>query len=108
MDHEYFGRLAHNGYFPYFDQEPLAIFRSHKEAKTVKGLLPRWQEELLITDKWISQCSSLEREVLCNYRNSLKVHMIQIRMKKLLHFIPFYRTIRLILKQLISFMQRNS
>lgn len=64
MDHEYWGRLAYNGYRPLCIDSKLTAFRVHQSSKTSEGLIPFWREEVKIVDKWLQIARPEEMHIL--------------------------------------------
>ncbi|NTV48330.1 MAG: glycosyltransferase [Geobacteraceae bacterium] len=77
MDHEYWGRLAYNGFRPVCLQQTMALFRLHQQAKTARGEDEFFAEELTIVDNWSRKVTtSAEVQVLTNYRRTFALRLL--------------------------------
>lgn len=76
MDHEYWGRLARKGFYPYCLDRELAAFRRYDGSKTSEGLLPFFLEELQVVDMRTQNATPMEKQALSDCRvylvNSIK------------------------------------
>lgn len=82
MDHDYWGRLARQGFRPRCLATPLAIIRRHEHAKTTNGAAQFLREELRVVDKWLGQTSGWTALRLGWYRLNLPVRLRLQRLKR--------------------------
>lgn len=81
MDHEYWGRLAHNGFRPICLLQPLAMFRLHQQGKTAQGEENFVAEEQRVVENWIKRATASEVRILISYRRTLKLKFMLRRMQ---------------------------
>lgn len=77
MDHEYWGRLAYNGFRPICLEQILALFRLHQQGKTARGENEFLVEERIIVEKWLRRVTvPNEVQVLTNYRRTFGLRLL--------------------------------
>jgi len=85
MDHEYWGRLAYHGFRPICLQQTLAMFRLHPHGKTAQGDRNFIADERKVLDNWINRTNGPEARILINYRRTLKMRFIVLRIQRLVN-----------------------
>jgi len=73
MDHEYWGRLAFNGFRPLCISKPLAAFRMQNKAKTAEGKEPFWAEEIAIVKWWLERTTGHDARILQSYLRTFRL-----------------------------------
>ena len=75
MDHDYWGRMAFQGFRPHCLTMDLAVIRRHAEAKTTTGASRFVTEELRIVNKWRKIVSGSDGLRLAFYCSTLPVRL---------------------------------
>lgn len=83
MDHEYWGRLAYNGFRPHIIPAELAAFRQHPEAKTASGRKLFMREEQSVVDMWLCRVSGAEARMLRSYRRNMGVYLLLRKIRRI-------------------------
>ena len=82
MDHEYWGRLARNGFRPICVKKPLAAFRLQKEAKTAQGKNRFLEEEVAIVKWWQGHVSGRDAKFLRSYLRTFQLRVYWATFKR--------------------------
>jgi len=80
MDHDYWGRMAFQGFRPHCLASELAIIRRHADAKTTTGAERFVAEELMVVDKWRKLVAGPAALHLLWYRLTLRARLRSKRM----------------------------
>jgi glycosyltransferase involved in cell wall biosynthesis len=84
MDHEFWGRLAYNGFRPVCLNAELAVFRQHAETKTASGQTSFLADEKAVIDKWLCRVSAADARKLRNYRRTMGIHICLGKIRRLI------------------------
>jgi glycosyltransferase involved in cell wall biosynthesis len=81
MDHDYWGRLAYQGFRPVCLKQSLALFRLHSQAKTAGGVGSFLVDERRVIEKWIEKVPDSDSRKLINYCRTLGLRVMLRRVQ---------------------------